>query len=524
MPERELWRLLGGVLAEGELLTDPEARADYSHDIAGGEAVAAAVVRPASTERLANAVSAAAGLGYALVPRGGGYSYSAGTVPARQRSVVVDTSALDKVLEIDGANRLVRVQAGCTWATLLEALAPHGLRTPFFGPLSGIASTVGGALSQRATFFGSAMHGFSDKSVVGQVIVLADGRILRTGIGHDGRPHPQAGGPDLGALFLGDCGAFGIKAEATLRLIRQPGAEVFASFAYPDMATLLAAQAALCGGAGIGECFGFDRQAHLNLAEGGFELLEGAEIVADVLRQAGSAAERLGRVAELFRAGRRQVADLQCSLHLCVEGEDEQHARARLARAAQLALAAGGEAMPDTIPRVTRSRPFRPIKALLGPDGERWLPVHGVFRLADVAAAQAALAAALAGHQAALAEHGMKVSLLTVSSGDAILLEPQLFWPDGLHRFHRAHVSAAQLRRYGGRPERPETRAFAHGLRRELGAVLHRAGAEHLQIGRHYPYEQDLDPVRRALMRALKQSLDPGGLMAPGALFAGGPH
>jgi D-lactate dehydrogenase (cytochrome) len=324
----------------------------------------------------------------------------------------------------------------------------------------------------------------------------------------------------VGALFLGDCGAFGIKVEATLRLIKRPGAEVFASFEYPDMPSLLAAQVALAGGDGIAECFGFDRQAHINLAGGGFELLEGAEIAADVLRQAGTAAQRAGRLARLFRAGRRQVAELQCSLHLCVEGEDEAHANARLARAGTVALEAGGRPVPDTIPRVTRSRPFRPIKALLGPDGERWLPFHGVFRLGDVAAASADLAAALATHQPALDEHGMKVSLLTVGSGDAILLEPHLFWPDGLHLFHRHHVTDSQLKQYGGRPERPATRAFAHALRQELGDVLHKAGAEHLQIGRHYPYEQAMDPRQRELMRAIKHHLDPNGLMAPGNLFS----
>jgi len=514
MPERMLWRRLGDCLSEGELITDPELRAVHSHDIAGGGAVAAAILRPETMENLAKAVSIAAELGYALVPRGAGHSYSGGTVPQHDRSV-------DRVLEIDAANRLVRVQAGCTWATLLDALAPHGLRTPFFGPLSGFRSTVGGALSQRATFFGSAMHGFSDASVVGQTIVLADGGILRTGMGHDGQPHPQPSGPDAGALFLGDCGAFGIKVEATLRLIKQPGAEVFGSFEFPDMPSLLAAQVALSGSDGIAECFGFDRQAHINLAQGGFELLEGAEIAGDVLRQAGSASQRVGRLVQLFRDGRRKVADLQCSLHLCVEGEDEAHANARLARAGTIALEAGGSSVPDTIPRVTRSRPFRPIKALLGPDGERWLPFHGVFRLGDVATASDAFATRLATHQSTLDELGMKISLLTVTSGDTIVLEPHLFWPDGLHLFHRHHVTKGQLERHGDHPDRPKTRAFAHALRKELGDVLHEAGAEHLQIGRHYHYEKAMDPVQRDLMRAIKQHLDPDGLMAPGNLFTG---
>lgn len=521
MSEEVLRQRLREGLADDELIFDPELCADFSEDIAGGEAVAAAVAQPRSIDSLTHAVTAAAALGYALVPRGSAHSYSSGVVPERTRSVVIDLSHLDQVLEIDPVNRFVRVQAGCTWATLFEALAPHGLRTPFFGPLSGFRSTVGGALSQGAAFFGSAMHGFSDRSVMGLAIVLANGKVLRTGVGGDGRPHPQPGGPDLGALFLGDCGAFGIKAEATLRLVPKPEAEVFASFAFPDLAATLQAQAALTGCEGIAECFGFDRQAHINLARGGFELLEGAEIVVDVARQAGSLTERLGRMAQLFRDGRRGMTDLHYSLHLCVEGESEEHARTRLAHASVVALDGGADAIPDTIPRVTRSRPFRPIKALLGPDGERWLPLHGLFRLSDVARAHAGIAATLTRHKKELAAFKIKVSLLTVSSGDAIIIEPHLFWPDGLGRFHRRNVTEGQLRRYGAQADWPQARAFAHELRATLGDALRDAGAEHLQIGRYYPYEQRLDPVRRDLLQSMKDMFDPDGLMAPGVLIGG---
>ena len=99
------------------------------------------------------------------------------------------------------------------------------------------------------------------------------------------------------------------------------------------------------------------------------------------------------------------------------------------------------------------------------------------------------------------------------------MIEPHLFWPDGLHQFHRHHVTDEQLRRYGDLPDRPELRALAHALRRELGSVLYEAGAEHLQIGRHYPFEQDMDPVRLKLLLALKRHVDPKGIMAPGVLF-----
>ena len=519
MSERIFLRRLREELPEADLVLDADLRADYSEDIAGGEAVAAVVARPSTLAALCHVVATATDLGYALVPRGSGHSYSAGVVPERERCVVVDLSRLNRVIEINAVDRFVRVEAGCTWDSLLQALRPHGLRTPFFGPLSGYRSTVGGALSQGAAFFGSAMHGCSERSVVGLAVVLASGNILRTGVGADGRPHPRSGGPDLGALFLSDCGAFGLKAEATLRLIKAPEAEAFASFSFADMPAMLRAQTALAGYSGVAECFGFDPQAHTNLARGGFELLEGAEIVADVVRQKGSVSERLARVTRLVRTGRRAVADLLYSLHLCVEGESPAHAMTRLAGASTIAFDAGGEAVPDTIPRITRSRPFRPIKALLGPNGERWLPLHGVFRLSDARRAHERLTATLELRAGECERFGITASVLTVTCGDAILIEPHLFWPDALGRFHRRHVTDAQRRRYGDRPPRPEARAFAHALRGELGEALRECGAEHLQIGRYYPYERRLDPIRQQTMRAIKAALDPGGAMAPGALL-----
>ena len=72
--------------------------------------------------------------GVAMVPRGGGASYTDGYLLAGEDHVLIDTCALD-MIEIDEANALVWVGAGVTWATLRAALAAKGLRTPFWGPL-----------------------------------------------------------------------------------------------------------------------------------------------------------------------------------------------------------------------------------------------------------------------------------------------------------------------------------------------------------------------------------------------------
>ena len=117
-----LKQLLKDALNGNELILDAESRALLSHDIASGEAVAEIVVRPTSIASLSNAVALAAKTNFALIPRGSGHSYSGGTVPDRTQSMVIDTTALDQIIEINQKGRFVRVQAGCTWVTLLTAL------------------------------------------------------------------------------------------------------------------------------------------------------------------------------------------------------------------------------------------------------------------------------------------------------------------------------------------------------------------------------------------------------------------
>ena len=76
---------------------------------------------------------------------------------------------------------VVTVEPGCTWAALDAALKPLGLRTPFWGPMSGLASTIGGGLSQLNAMLGAGHYGTSSESVVALTMVLGDGSILRTG-------------------------------------------------------------------------------------------------------------------------------------------------------------------------------------------------------------------------------------------------------------------------------------------------------------------------------------------------------
>ena len=149
--------LIDAVGAEA-VFTDEASCAFYSQDVFTLGPRALAVVRPADTAALARAVAAATSHGLAVAPRGGGLSYTSGYVPRDAGAVMLDLSAMDRVLKVDETDMTVTVEAGCTWAKLHQTLKPLKLRTPFWGTLSGLYATVGGGMSQNGLFWGG-RHG-----------------------------------------------------------------------------------------------------------------------------------------------------------------------------------------------------------------------------------------------------------------------------------------------------------------------------------------------------------------------------
>ncbi len=162
-----------------------------------------AVLRPTETAGLSRALAETARLNLPVAPRGGGMSYTGGYVSDAGPVALIDLSRMDRVLHVDAEAMTVTVEAGCTWKTLLETLKPQGLRTPFWGPLSGVSSTIGGGLSQLNAVFGAGHWGTTSESVVGLTVALADGRLVSTGARRkaDGRTFYRHYGPDLTGLF-----------------------------------------------------------------------------------------------------------------------------------------------------------------------------------------------------------------------------------------------------------------------------------------------------------------------------------
>ncbi len=199
--------------------------------------IADVVVRPADSKEVSACVSIAASVGMPVVARGGGMSYTQGYQPEQPGSLLVDMRRMDQVLEINTEDMYVTVQTGCTWKKLYEALREHDVRTPYFGPLSGMYATVGGALSQNSLFLGSGLYNTTAESALGLKVILADGAVLQTGSAahKNGQPFYRHFGPDLTGIFTADTGAFGIKSEATLRLIEAPEVTLFMSFGFETL-------------------------------------------------------------------------------------------------------------------------------------------------------------------------------------------------------------------------------------------------------------------------------------------------
>ena len=511
---------LATAVGESAVSRDP-GRCEYlAEDIFTRELPAGAVVRPGSREALAEAVRETVDAGHAVVVRGGGMSYSLGYVPAEPDSVLIDMRGLNQVLEINREDMYVTVEAGTTWRDLHLALEDIGLRTPYWGTLSGIHATVGGSLSQNSIFWGSGRYGSAAESVLGMDVVLADGSVLKTGSAGmaNALPFFRHHGPDLTGLFCGDCGVLGVKAAVTLRLLPRYQGRAFGAFAFDDHRATLAAMAEVSRRDLAMECFGFD--PFLQRQRMRRESLAGdAKRLMGVMKSAGGVGRALAEGARVAAAGRGFMDDVQWSFSTMIEERSAEAAAQGLAAVREIAAEHGGRELPDSIPRVLRANPFGPLNNVIGPDGERWAPVHGILPHSRAVAALEAIQALLHDEAERLEEHRIGIGhLLATVRTNSTVLEPVFFWPDALEEIHRRTVEPQHLRRVGRFPENLPARAAVHEIRAAIIHLFTDLGAAHLQLGKSYLYRDGLRPANWKLIQALKRQLDPTGRLNPGAL------
>lgn len=478
-----------------------------------------AVVQPGSVEEVRAVVRATAEAGTALSLRGGGASYTDGYIPFAAGMVLLDLTRLNRIVAIDEQNGHVTVEAGVTWAALREALAAHDLRTPFWGPFSGLVATVGGSMSQNTISHGSGAYGISAESVLSYDVVLADGSLLSTGAAAVGTlPFTRHFGPDLTGLFSGDCGTLGIKARITLPVIRRRPAHRPISFAFPDLRAMHEAMRRVAIERIEDTHFALD--AALSQGQIARQDRAGAtlDMALSILRSSPSLLAGARQLVQAATSARRTIGASAFMVHYIVEGFDDAEVKARLHRIRTLVGDLGHE-IPATVPAVVRGMPFAPLFNTLGPAGERWVPLHGILPHSRVAAFEAEYRALLADRAAEMQRLGVWLGgmFATVGSG-GFLYEIALYWPDAITAYHRAAVPADYLAGLPTYPDNPEARDYAHRLKADITDLFVQHGATNFQIGKAYRYADRLAAEPLALVRAVKAALDPAGRIAPGNL------
>ncbi len=172
------------------------------------------VVFPLSTDEVSTVVQTAARFGVPIVPFGAGSSLE-GHVNAVAGGVSVDLSRMNRVLRVSVDDLDVTVEAGVTHRQLNKALANTGV---CFWVDPGADATIGGMVATGASGTTTVRYGTMRETVRGLTVVLADGRIIRTG----GRARKSSAGYDLTRLFVGSEGTLGVITEITLRVYGLP--------------------------------------------------------------------------------------------------------------------------------------------------------------------------------------------------------------------------------------------------------------------------------------------------------------
>lgn len=479
-----------------------------------------AVVSPRSAEEVQAIVKAALELDLSLASRGAGLSYSGGYIPTNDRTVLVDTSCLNRIVELNVEDRYVTVEAGVTWAALYDALKGKGVIPPFWGTFSGRHSTVGAALSQGAKFYGSGFRGTSAESVIGLKVVTGCGEIVTTGSAasiHRPTPFYRNYGPDLTGMFLADSGAFGIKVEATLQLVPAAEAIEVASFSFSDVDGLMRSMGTIGAEALASESYALDPtsvRSRLSRKSVGDDL----QALKSVATAAASPLKGLKDAVSVAVGGRGFAEKIGYLLNCVTEGRSQAEAVARMMRIREIVGAAGAVETKSSIPRVMRANPFPEVSGLLTPTGKRINWLHTVVPNSRAVECFNETEAVYRRHRAEIDRFQINWGyFLTTNGPSGVGIETLINWSDAPLPIHHHYMKSAGD--YVTKSADPAAREAVATITRDIIRRWSEIGAVHLQIGKKYPYFETREPATRTLVAQFKQLVDPRGLFNPGNLL-----
>ncbi|MFX1332340.1 MAG: FAD-binding oxidoreductase [Promethearchaeota archaeon] len=194
-----------------------------------------AVVRPGNTDEVAQIMRIADKNQIPVIPRSGGSSLQGEVIP-KEGGLVIEMMRLNNII-LYKELRSVTVGAGVTYGMLDSFLKPDDLWVPFY-PGSSLSATVAGNVAVNGAGFGSSKFGCIAEFVLGLEVVLPDGRIIQTGSeANPNAPGPflrYSFGPDLTGLFIGSLGSFGIITKVSLKTHKRMHQFDYNTFGFED--------------------------------------------------------------------------------------------------------------------------------------------------------------------------------------------------------------------------------------------------------------------------------------------------
>ncbi|GIJ28686.1 FAD-linked oxidase [Micromonospora qiuiae] len=466
MPASPLLDDLRAALGPGAVITDPDLLRGYERDeadlcTAGTPLV---VTRPRSTEEVTAVVRVAGRYGVPVVPQGARTGL-AGAANAIDGAVVISTTAMDAILEIDPVSRIAVVQPGVINATLSAAVAKQGLWYPP-DPGSWETSTIGGNAATNAGGMCCVKYGVTSEYVLGLEVVLASGEVLRTGR----RTAKGVAGYDLTRLFVGSEGTLGVITEVTVAL-------------RPAPAESLTLVAVFNSTAAAGEAVA--RIAAQGLSPSLLELLDRTHLVAiEAYRPMGLRTDAEALLLAAVDTGPRAAADLADLAAVCeAAGAEEVYAATDAVEAAALLQA----------------------RRLAHPAMERYAAEtypggNGSLIIDDLAVPRGALAALLDGVARIATECEVPIGVVG-HAGDGNM-HPNIVVdradPVSLERGRRAFDEIMRL-----------------GL--DLGGTC--TGEHGVGLLKRDWLAREIGPVGVRVHQAIKAALDPAGLLNPGKVL-----
>ena len=451
-------RLVSLVGREG-VLTTTEDLAAFSFDGAFAEGTPGAVVLPRSTDEVSQVVRAAAEAHVPIIPRGMGTGMAAGSVSIPGGSLVLCLTRMNRVLEIDEANATAHVEAGVVTSDLQAMVEKRGLSYPP-DPSSNRHSTIGGNIACNAGGPHCLKYGVTGDYVLGLTVVLADGRILKTG----GKAIKDVTGLDLNAVFTGSEGTLGVITEALLRLMHPPRFTRTATAEFESLHAACESVSAILAAGIVPATLELMDQTAIRCVEEAFHLGLATDLEAMLILEADGSDE--GAV----------VREIEATAGICRE-----HA-ARAVRLAQTAAEQNSlwEARRSVAPSLARRAPNKLGEDITVP---RSAIPEIVRQLRDISQ-----------------RHGLPIVIFG-HAGDGNL-HPNILFD------RRQPEQWATMERMVGE-------IFAASL--ALGGSL---SGEHGVGLLKKPYlEQALGPVSIDVQRRIKHALDPDNLLNPGKLF-----